>query len=122
MRSVDLAVFADALAAEAAALASRLERARQRLRQAAIEHEARRALSAETVGELERLGVLAARAEAEDTTEIEEARASLAAVQTLQAWVERELRRERRSAEARSATPVDSGSDGDKGVAVMVGD
>ena len=41
MRGVDLAIYADALAGEAASLAARAERARSRLRQAAIEKRAR---------------------------------------------------------------------------------
>ena len=58
MRSVDLALYADELAARAATLAARLERARGRLRQAAIEREARRALDETSVARLESLGVL----------------------------------------------------------------
>ena len=42
MRSVDLAIYADALAGEAAAVAARVERARARLRESEIEREARR--------------------------------------------------------------------------------
>jgi hypothetical protein len=58
MRSVDLAVYADSIAAEAAALCARLERARRRLRQAAIEREARLALPADAVRRLEQLDLL----------------------------------------------------------------
>ena len=58
MRSVDLALFADELAARAATLAAQLERARGRLRQAAIEREARRALEETSVARLESLGIL----------------------------------------------------------------
>src|SRR5438093_317795 len=49
VRSVELAVYADDLCAEAAAFAARAERARSRLRAAALEREARRALRGETV-------------------------------------------------------------------------
>jgi hypothetical protein len=91
MRSVDLAVYADTLAAEAAALHSRLERERRRLRHAALEHEARRSLPAETVRALERLGILGQPLDDAGAEEIGEACAALAAVQQLQAWVEAEL-------------------------------
>ena len=60
MRSIDLALYADALAARSATLAAQLERARDRLRQAAIERRASRALDADAVARLERLGLLAA--------------------------------------------------------------
>ena len=56
MRSVDLAVYADLLASRTADAAARLERARARIRQAAIESEARAALPSRTVGRLESLG------------------------------------------------------------------
>jgi hypothetical protein len=98
MRTVDLAVYADALAGEAAALASRLERARRRLRQAAIEHEARRALPDETVRTLERVGLLGPPL-ASDSSEVEATHAVLTAVRQLQTWVEAELARDRRRAE-----------------------
>ena len=60
MRGVDLAIYADALAGEAASLAARAERARSRLRQAAIEKRARRELTAVAVERLEALGLLGA--------------------------------------------------------------
>jgi hypothetical protein len=92
MRSVELAVYADALAAEAAALRARLERARGRLRQAAIEREAAQALAEEVVARLARLGLLgAAEHVARDAAELEAARLDLAAVQRLQAWIESQL-------------------------------
>lgn len=91
VRSVDLAVLADALAGEAAALAARLERARRRLREAAIEEEARGALPPQTIVRLEALGLLAASVSVRDTSEIADAQASLGAVEQLQEWVEREL-------------------------------
>jgi hypothetical protein len=91
VRSVDLALYADELAAEASMLAARLERARCRLHRAALEREARHALEATTVERLEVLGVLrcgetrAVRAEIADLT------ASVRAVESLQAWVEERL-------------------------------
>jgi hypothetical protein len=91
MRSVDLALYADELAAEASMLAARLERARCRLQRAALEREARHALEAATIERLEVIGVLrcgetrAVRAEIADLT------ASLRAVESLQAWVEERL-------------------------------
>jgi hypothetical protein len=45
VRGVDLAIYSDALAGEAASLAARAERARSRLRRAAIEKRARRELA-----------------------------------------------------------------------------
>jgi predicted transcriptional regulator len=52
MRSIDLALYADELAARAATLAAQLDRARSRLRQEAIEREARRALDEGSVARL----------------------------------------------------------------------
>ena len=88
MRSVDLAIYADALAGEAAALAARAERERSRLRQAAIEGAARAELSAPVVGRLEGLGLLTTRADRAELRQLEEA---LEAVEQLQAWVEARL-------------------------------
>jgi hypothetical protein len=91
MRSIDLALYADELAARAATLAAQLERARCRVRQEAIEREARRALDEGTVARLEKLGLIrrtdsrAVRAELSDFAD------SLAAVEVLQAWVEERL-------------------------------
>ena len=48
MRTVDLAVYLDVLAAKHAGLGAQLERSRDRLRQASIEREARRAVGPET--------------------------------------------------------------------------
>jgi predicted transcriptional regulator len=56
VRSIDLALYADELAARAATLAAQLERARCRLRQEAIEREARRALGEGSVARLEASG------------------------------------------------------------------
>lgn len=91
MRSVDLALYADELAARAATLAAQLERSRGRLRRAAIERDARRALDDEAVVRLESLGLLRHEDPAELRAEIRELAASLAAVESLQAWAERRL-------------------------------
>jgi tRNA U34 5-methylaminomethyl-2-thiouridine-forming methyltransferase MnmC len=88
VRSVDLAIYADALAAEAASLAARAERERSRLRQAAIERAAREALAPDVVARLEALGLLATRA---DPSELHDLEAALDAVEELQAWVEARL-------------------------------
>lgn len=100
MRTVDLAVYADVLSAEAGALARRLERARARLRQAAIEHEARESLGSELVARLERLGLLGAIRERDELEQIEELCAALEAVERLQAWVEARLAAAERRDEA----------------------
>jgi hypothetical protein len=92
MRSVELAIYADLLAAEAAALAARLEQARSRLRQAAIEDEAAAALPPAVVGRLRALGVLGGGGEVAGAAEIQRVTLDLDAVLKLQAWVERELR------------------------------
>ncbi len=91
MRSVDLALFADELAARAATFAAQLERARGRLRQAAIERDARRALDQASVARLESLGVLRLAEPGEIRAEIDDLARSLGAVEELQAWVERRL-------------------------------
>ena len=91
MRSVDIALFADELAARAATLAAQLERARGRLRQAAIEREARRALDETSVARLESLGILRGAEPADVRAEIRELAASLGVVEELQVWVERRL-------------------------------
>jgi hypothetical protein len=91
LRSVDLALYADELAARAATLAAQLERARSRLRQEAIERSARRALDEGSVARLESLGLLRASDARAIRTELHELAASLAAVESLQAWVEERL-------------------------------
>ncbi len=94
MRTIDLALFADALAAEAATLSARLERARRRLRQAAIEHEARLDLPPDVVTVLQRRGLIPASGSPspeEETADIGALRGELDAVECLQAWVERRL-------------------------------
>jgi hypothetical protein len=90
MRSVDLALYADALAGEAAALAARIERERGKQRQASIEREARAALTPFAVERLQELGLLATRADAAAIAELEE---SLDALELLEAWVESALTR-----------------------------
>jgi hypothetical protein len=91
MRAVDLAIYADALEGEAASLAARAERARSRLRQAAIETRARRELTAVAVERLEALGVLGAIDETATRAELRELEAALDAVEELQSWLETEL-------------------------------
>jgi hypothetical protein len=90
VRSVDLALYADLLAGEAASLAARIERERGRQRQATIEREARAALAPVAVERLEELGLLSTRGDAALIVELEE---SLDAIELLQAWVERALGR-----------------------------
>lgn len=91
MREVDLAVYADALAGEAAAFSARAERIRSKLRQAKIERRARNDLSVETVDRLESLGLLGGTDERAAHAELRELEESLAALEQLQAWVEAEL-------------------------------
>ena len=91
MRAVDLALYADELAARSATLAAQLERARGRLRQAAIEREARRALDEGLVERLESLGFLRGADTKVARAEVVELASAVAAVEELQAWVERRL-------------------------------
>ena len=91
MRGVDLAIYADALAGEAASLAARAERARSRLRQAAIEKRARTELTAVAIERLEALGVLGGVDQVATRAELRELEAALDAVEELQAWLEAEL-------------------------------
>jgi hypothetical protein len=90
MRTVDLALYADMLAGEAASLAARIERERGKQRQAAIEHAARRALNPIAIQRLEELGLLRTRGDPLALVDLEEA---LDAVEALQAWVEESLGR-----------------------------
>ena len=90
MRSVDLALYADALAGEAAALGARIERERGRLRQASIERAARAELGCAAVERLEELGLLSTRGDVEALAALEEA---LDALEVLQGWVEERLSR-----------------------------
>jgi len=91
MRGVDLAIYADALAGEAASLAASAERARSRLRQATIEKRARQELTAIAIERLEALGVLGGVDEVATRAELRELEAALDAVEELQAWLEAEL-------------------------------
>ena len=90
MREIDLALYADALAGEAAALAARIERERGKLRQVAVERAARQDLAQPVVERLEELGLLGTRGDAGVLAELEE---SLDAIEVLQAWVEEALSR-----------------------------
>jgi hypothetical protein len=91
MRAVDLAVYADVLAARSAAAAARLEQTRDRIRQAAIERAARRSLDEDTVVRLEGLGVLDAYDARELRREAESLQQDLLALERLQAWAEARL-------------------------------
>ena len=91
MREIDLAVYADALAGEAAALSARAERIRSKLRQAKIERRARNDLTTATVDRLESLGLLGGVDERAAHAELRELEDSLAALEELQVWVEHEL-------------------------------
>jgi hypothetical protein len=88
--AVELAVYADALAGEAATLAARIERSRSRLRLASIERAARCELDGRTIAALEELGLLRTDACAAHA-ELRAAEDALGALATLQAWVERRL-------------------------------
>lgn len=88
MQSIDLALYADALAGEAAALTAPIERERGRLRQAGVERRARDALPDVVVERLEEFGLLATRGDVTTLADLEEA---LDAVEALQAWVEEQL-------------------------------
>ena len=91
MLEVDLAVYADMLAGEYAALTARGERLRSKLRQAKIERRARGDLPSHTVDRLESLGLLGSTDERVVHAELRELGDSLAALEELQAWVEDEL-------------------------------
>jgi uncharacterized caspase-like protein len=95
MRAVDLALYADELAARASTLAAQLERAQGRLRRAAIEREARRTLDEGLIQRLETLGFLGAIDPKAARAEVVELAASVRAVEELQAWVEQRLYAER---------------------------
>jgi hypothetical protein len=91
VREIDLAVYADALAGEFAALSARAERIRSRLRQAKIERRARNDLPAAIVDRLEALGLLCGIDERGAHAELRELEESLVALEELQGWVEAEL-------------------------------
>lgn len=88
MRSIDLSLYADRLAGEAASLAARIEREHGRLRQGAIERAARGALPPVAVERLEALGLLRTRVDPVALAELEE---TLDALEALEAWVEEAL-------------------------------
>src|ERR671930_2396975 len=91
MRGVELAIYADALAGEAASLAARAERARSRLQQAAIEKRARGELTETAIERLEAPGLLGGVDERATRAELRELESALDALEELQAWVEAEL-------------------------------
>jgi Spy/CpxP family protein refolding chaperone len=91
VRSVELAIYADALAGEAASLPARAERARSRLQQAAIEKHARADLTETAIERLEGLGLLGGIDERAVRAELREFEAALDALEELQVWVEAEL-------------------------------
>jgi hypothetical protein len=90
VREIDLALYADMLAGEAASVAARIERERGKLRQASVEQAARKELPEPVVERLEELGLLATRGDCERLAELEE---SLDALEALQARVEATLSR-----------------------------
>jgi Spy/CpxP family protein refolding chaperone len=91
VRSVELAIYADTLAGEAASLAARAEQARSRLRLAAIEKRARSELSETAVACLDALGLFSTLDERAARAELRELEGALDALEELQAWVESEL-------------------------------
>jgi hypothetical protein len=91
VRTVDLAIYADTLAGEHAAIAARLEQAHARLREAAIERDARNHLAQETIRELESLGIIGGIDERTAHSEIRRLSRALDAVEQLQSWIERRL-------------------------------
>ena len=91
MRGVDLAIYSDVLYAEAASLEARAERARSRLRQAAIERRARAELTEVAVRRLEAHRLLGSVDEAAARAELRELEAAIEALEELQSWVEGEL-------------------------------
>jgi histidine ammonia-lyase len=99
VRTVDLAVYADALAGEAAALTARIERARAQLRQAELEREAREDLPERTVERLAALGLLRPLDDAPLRCAVEAWTAALEALEELQAWIEERLARAQRHEE-----------------------
>jgi hypothetical protein len=90
MREIDLALYADALAGEAASFAARIERERGKLRQASVEKAARKELPDAVVERLEELGLLGTRGDGAVLADLEEA---LDAIEALQSWVEAKLSR-----------------------------
>jgi hypothetical protein len=91
VREIDLALYADALGGESAALSARAERIRSKLRQAKIERRARNDLPAATVDRLESLGLFGGIDERGSHAELRELEESLAALEELRVWVDAEL-------------------------------
>ena len=91
MRSVELAIYADALAGEAASMAARAERARSRLSQVAIEKRARAEVGEGAIQRLEAFGLLGTIDGRAARAELRELESTLEALEELQAWVEAEL-------------------------------
>jgi hypothetical protein len=91
MRSVALALYLDVVDAEAATIEARIDRARARLLQATIDHQARAALPAEVIARLEALGLLGHGDGALAREEVERGCADRNAIVVLQAWLERQL-------------------------------
>jgi hypothetical protein len=91
VRSVELAIYADALAGEAASMAARAERARSRLNQVAIEKRARAEVREGAIARLEAFGLLGTIDERAARAELRELESTLEALEELQAWVEAEL-------------------------------
>jgi len=91
VRSVELAIYADALAGEAASLSARAERTRSRLSQAAIEKRARAEVRKDAIARLENLGLLGAIDEQAARAELSDLEAAIDALEELQTWVEAEL-------------------------------
>ena len=98
VRPVDLAIYADMLAGEHCALAARAEQARSRIREAAIERDARAHLPAKAVAELESGGILGGIDERSARKELQRLTKALEALEQLQAWVEAVCRRSARTA------------------------
>jgi hypothetical protein len=88
VRSVDVALYADLLAAEASSLEARGERLRSALRLAAIETRAREGLDPETVARLERMGLQRDVDERSLRAQLREVERALEALGKLQVWVE----------------------------------
>ncbi|MEZ5101442.1 MAG: hypothetical protein R3C15_16910 [Thermoleophilia bacterium] len=92
MRAVDLAVYADALAARRLVVSARLERARAQAAEAAIERAAVVALPHGTVLALEESGVLAHGDGLElASREVDRLARAVAAIDELQTWIEHRL-------------------------------
>ncbi|HEY7197823.1 MAG TPA: hypothetical protein VH306_11605 [Gaiellaceae bacterium] len=110
MRTVDLALFADALAARAAALETRVERLLDYVRLAALEREAGSALRPATVERLEHLGLLGSVDLREARREVAELGRSPGAIHELQAWVETRLHETGRDGRQLVAVPAQDGA------------